>query len=414
MVKAKARGVVSKQMDTLLGRPPVPQSVISRAKYSEKEDNLLNVKVKLDQREKDINKKESDIKKEIKELEKQIKVIKKERATVWSDLDRLKGEKTKLFGLVRDLHTELKGHRRELKDAHHVHTLLNKKQKSFTKKENEIKEREKAVTKKEKHVHYLNDKIKTKEHELHRVSKLTIVEKEEFEKKKKSLLGDLDELDKKRILLTAEVKYLKSEFSEESKRLKQAMKDVKELYSAAENKNKALDRRSLDVDKEIQKKQMAFMKDIENKLNGLERKEEKLNRYAVDLDKKELDLRKTFIKEELNKATEKGIYCIKQEDVRNGIDYKLTSAQFVRRLGKSLINKFGGELKETTRLVTRDNQTGKDLHRVSVLFRIPKFKKGDIVFYKSKEVKILNFGKKVFVVDVKTNKKQQVPYHRIK
>jgi len=121
-----------------------------------------------------------------------------------------------------------------------------------------------------------------------------------------------------------------------------------------------------------------------------------------------------FVNDELKKATQKNVHCIKEEDVTNGKDYQMTDAQFTRNLGKNLQNKFGGELRVTARLVSRSRQTSKDLYRTTVLFRYPKFRKGDIVSYKGRDVKILNFSKKVYVIDLKSNKKEQVSYDNIK
>ncbi len=121
-----------------------------------------------------------------------------------------------------------------------------------------------------------------------------------------------------------------------------------------------------------------------------------------------------FIEDEIFKEHEKGNYCIKTNIVRNGVDYYLAKSQFVRSLGKKLLQIFGGEFLETAKLVTKNRQTSKDLYRTTVLFRYPCFKKGDIVSYKGRDVKIINFAKKVYVLDLKTNKKENVRYEYIK
>jgi len=120
-----------------------------------------------------------------------------------------------------------------------------------------------------------------------------------------------------------------------------------------------------------------------------------------------------FIDSELEKGHSKGKYCIKLIEFKGGIDYMFSSASFTRHIGKLLLQRFGGEFKETARLVTRSKETSKDLYRLTVLFRVPKFKKGEIVSYKGREVKILNFGNKVYISDIRTNKKERVPYGRI-
>ncbi len=120
-----------------------------------------------------------------------------------------------------------------------------------------------------------------------------------------------------------------------------------------------------------------------------------------------------LIEEENIKNHEKSWYCLKKQAVPNGFDYHFNTAQFTRYMGKRLQQITGGQIEITARLVTRSRQTSKDLYRITVLFRVPKHKKGDVVNYKGRDVKILNFGKKVYVQDVKTNTKQQIPYDRI-
>jgi NMD protein affecting ribosome stability and mRNA decay len=50
---------------------------------------------------------------------------------------------------------------------------------------------------------------------------------------------------------------------------------------------------------------------------------------------------------------------------------------------------------------------------VTVLFRYPKFKKNDIVNYKGRDVRVINFSKKVYVEDIQTHQKEQVNYRDI-
>ena len=120
-----------------------------------------------------------------------------------------------------------------------------------------------------------------------------------------------------------------------------------------------------------------------------------------------------FVQFELKKGTGKNVHCIKEWDVTNGRDYHLTDAGFTLTLGRKLQNTFGGELVISVRLVSKSRQTSKDLYRTTALFRYPPFKKGDIVSYKGRDVKVINFAKKVYVIDLKTNKKDLVAYEKI-
>ena len=88
----------------------------------------------------------------------------------------------------------------------------------------------------------------------------------------------------------------------------------------------------------------------------------------------------------------------------NGVDLYITSQKFIRALGKKLKESFGGELKISSKLHTRNKQ-GKDLYRVNVLFRLSKYKKGDIVSVRGDKVRLITIGKKIFAKDLKTGKK---------
>ena len=95
----------------------------------------------------------------------------------------------------------------------------------------------------------------------------------------------------------------------------------------------------------------------------------------------------------------------KKEKVTNGFDLYLTSQKFLQHVGKKLKKHFHGELKISTKLFTRNRITQKNVYRVNVLFRMPKYKKGDIIDYKGDEIQITGIGKKILAKDVKTGKK---------
>lgn len=88
----------------------------------------------------------------------------------------------------------------------------------------------------------------------------------------------------------------------------------------------------------------------------------------------------------------------------NGIDLYITSQKFIRILGKKLKDSFGGELKVSSKLHTQNKQ-GKKLYRVNVLFKLSKYKKGDLVSIRGDEVRLISIGKKIFARNLKTGKK---------
>ena len=64
------------------------------------------------------------------------------------------------------------------------------------------------------------------------------------------------------------------------------------------------------------------------------------------------------------------VWIAKRARSKTGIDYYISSNKFARSLGKQLKKHFHGTLKESTKLFSRDRQTSKDLHRVTICFRL--------------------------------------------
>jgi len=87
-----------------------------------------------------------------------------------------------------------------------------------------------------------------------------------------------------------------------------------------------------------------------------------------------------------------------------GLDLYITSQKFIRILGKKLKESFGGEIKISSKLHTKNRQ-GKDLYRVNVLFRLSKYKKGDIVLVRGDKIRLISIGKKIFARNLKNGKK---------
>ena len=106
-------------------------------------------------------------------------------------------------------------------------------------------------------------------------------------------------------------------------------------------------------------------------------------------------------------------YVAKLAKVKNGVDIFVSQQKFLRTLGNRLQKRFGGQIVVSRRLHTRSSLTSRDLYRVNVLFRLPSFKKGDIIDYKGSKIKILNMHKKVFAKDVDTGKKLNLSFKDI-
>ena len=98
----------------------------------------------------------------------------------------------------------------------------------------------------------------------------------------------------------------------------------------------------------------------------------------------------------------------KKDDVRNGSDYYLADSNFARSLGTKLQHRFGGEMIITSTLHTK--KQGKDLYRITVLFRVAPFRKYDKVEYQGEEFDVKAMAKDIVLQNTKTGKKVRVKY----
>ena len=109
-----------------------------------------------------------------------------------------------------------------------------------------------------------------------------------------------------------------------------------------------------------------------------------------------------FVHDQLKKREDVAI--TKTAKQPNGIDLYITSQAFLRAIGKKLRESFGGEMRTSATLHTRNKQ-GKDLFRVNVLYRPSKYKHGDIVNIRGDEIRLIHIGSKIFGKEVKTGRK---------
>ena len=112
-----------------------------------------------------------------------------------------------------------------------------------------------------------------------------------------------------------------------------------------------------------------------------------------------------FVNNQVEKAGREDVYVSKEVNVPGGIDLYLTSNKFLRSLGKKLKKSFNGEVKESEQLFSRNRQTGKNIYRLNVLFRLTNLKKGDVVEFKGRKIKIMSVGSKVQAKEVETGKR---------
>ncbi len=116
-----------------------------------------------------------------------------------------------------------------------------------------------------------------------------------------------------------------------------------------------------------------------------------------------------YVRAEIDKHE---IPLAKAMTVKGGVDFYLADNQFTRALGKRLQTKFGGDYNVTSSLWGRKG--GKEVYRLTVLFRSIGLKKHDEVEFEGEryQVKLL-LGNKVMLQKHKTGQKIQVRFRDI-
>ena len=110
----------------------------------------------------------------------------------------------------------------------------------------------------------------------------------------------------------------------------------------------------------------------------------------------------SFVRNQINKRDDVAI--TRRVDLPNGVDLYITSQKYIRIIGKKLKDSFGGELKTSSKLHTRNRQ-GKELYRINVLFKILNHKVGDVVTIRGEKVKLLSVGKRISARNLKTGRR---------
>jgi len=112
-----------------------------------------------------------------------------------------------------------------------------------------------------------------------------------------------------------------------------------------------------------------------------------------------------FVEEEIPRLK---LTMAKFVKIKNGFDYYLSDNNLTKKLGKKLQEKFGGEYLITASLHTK--KQGKELFRLTILFRQAKFQKGDKVNYQGETYEVKSMGKEIILQNDKAGKKVRVKY----
>jgi NMD protein affecting ribosome stability and mRNA decay len=84
-----------------------------------------------------------------------------------------------------------------------------------------------------------------------------------------------------------------------------------------------------------------------------------------DVDDKVLD----YVAKDIESNADNGVFVKDMVEHKNGLDMNITSRKYLMALGKKLRVRFGGTVKKTSRLFSKNKQTSKDVHRLTLLYR---------------------------------------------
>lgn len=123
---------------------------------------------------------------------------------------------------------------------------------------------------------------------------------------------------------------------------------------------------------------------------------------------------RNVIKEIIDKvrksAAQQNITIAKEKKYPYGIDIYLASWRFTISIARKLQRAHGGELKISRKLYGIDKAAGKKVYRVTVLYRMPKIRKCQIITFKGKQFKVISVGKDIILKDIKSGRKIRVKH----
>ncbi|OPY52995.1 MAG: NMD3 family protein [Methanosaeta sp. PtaU1.Bin112] len=84
------------------------------------------------------------------------------------------------------------------------------------------------------------------------------------------------------------------------------------------------------------------------------------------------------------------------KEVKGGLDIILGSTQLGRRMARAFVERYGGKLLETAKLVGKKDS--RDLYRSTLLVRLPRLRRGDIVSYRGAHYFVTGFDGKTTII----------------
>lgn len=98
------------------------------------------------------------------------------------------------------------------------------------------------------------------------------------------------------------------------------------------------------------------------------------------------------------------------KELKEGTDIYFASTQAARKCAKTLMEKYGGSLKESAQL-HGVNKSGKNVYRVTISLRLPDFKENDVVTFEGKAYQVLGFrGGRASLFDLEDRDRHSIAF----
>ncbi|MGC9517804.1 MAG: 60S ribosomal export protein NMD3 [Methanomicrobiales archaeon] len=120
-----------------------------------------------------------------------------------------------------------------------------------------------------------------------------------------------------------------------------------------------------------------------------------------------------LLSKNINKISKhnKMAYVTDRIELREGIDYYIGSYKVAKKLVNAIRDVFGGVVIESPRLMGKDKSTGKELYRIWISLRLPRFKKGDFIKSGGNLGQLIAIdGRKIQFKDLKTGEPTSVSW----
>lgn len=120
-----------------------------------------------------------------------------------------------------------------------------------------------------------------------------------------------------------------------------------------------------------------------------------------------------YIQGRVEDLRHRGLFVNKIERFDDGFDLYMTSNQMAQRIGREMLDKFGGELKVNSRLFSHNKQTSKDLYRLNVFLKLPGFTRGDFIVLDERVFYVDKLGRKIKIIDMANGSSRILDYKQM-